>query len=141
MAHDPVKVADALAWMQKADSDMRCAVLDSGATPPLLEDALFHCQQVVEKSLKAWLTWNDIPFRKTHSIEELGEACIGTAPELSEILDRAVPLTEYAWAYRYPGLPEEPSTGEVDGAIEIAREVLRIVTARLPEEARPKEAE
>lgn len=138
MDHDPIKVADALAWMRKADSDMRCALLDFRATPPLVEDALFHCQQVVEKCLKALLTWNDIPFRKTHSIEELGQACLETAPELSEILDRAVPLTEYAWAYRYPGAPEEPSTEEAGDAIQIAKEVLRIVTARLPQEAHPQ---
>ena len=36
------------------------------ADPPLLEDALFHCQQAVEKVLKALLTWHDEPFRKTH---------------------------------------------------------------------------
>jgi len=137
MAHDRVKVEDTLGWMRKADTDLRCALIDTAASPPLFEDALFHCQQVVEKSLKGLLTWNDVPFRKTHSIEELGEACIDSAPELVEILDRAVPLTEYAWSYRYPGVPEEPTRDEVEEAIATATKVLKIVLDKLPEEAHP----
>jgi hypothetical protein len=42
------------------------------ADPPLLEDIVFHAQQAVEKCFKAFLAWNGVAFRKTHSLEELG---------------------------------------------------------------------
>ena len=31
------------------------------------------CQQAAEKSLKAFLTWHERAFRRTHELEELGE--------------------------------------------------------------------
>ena len=34
---------------------------------PLLGDATFHCQQAVEKALKAFLIWHDRPFRKNRA--------------------------------------------------------------------------
>ncbi len=70
--------------------------------PPLVEDIVFHCQQAVEKSMKAFLTWHNVPFRKTHSLEELGEQCLRIDESLKELVDRAVPLTDYAWRFRYP---------------------------------------
>jgi HEPN domain-containing protein len=40
--------------------------LISTPNPPLIEDALFHCQQAAEKSLKGYLTSQDktSPLRK-----------------------------------------------------------------------------
>ena len=52
-------------------------------------------------------------------------------------MDRAVPLTEYAWKFRYPGDPEEPTQQEADEALAIAREVFDAILARLPKEIRP----
>ena len=53
-----------------------------------------HAQQAAERSLKAFLAWHDVPFRKTHNIEELGRPCVGLDATLGAIIDRAVPLTE-----------------------------------------------
>lgn len=76
MPHDPILIVDTKAWLKKAANDLRAAALDLEADPPLLEDVVFHCQQAVEKSLKAFLTFHDRPFRKTHNLEEIGEACL-----------------------------------------------------------------
>jgi HEPN domain-containing protein len=73
MPHDPARVADTRAWLQKADGDLRAAEHDQTAHPPLLGDVTFHAQQTAEKAFKAFLTWHDKPFRKTHNLEELGE--------------------------------------------------------------------
>jgi len=62
MPHDPVRVADTRAWFVKANNDLRATEVDLAATPPLVEDALFHCQQAVEKAITGLLTWHDIPF-------------------------------------------------------------------------------
>jgi HEPN domain-containing protein len=72
MAADKERAADTRAWLVKAEADLRGATVDLAAEPPLLEDALFHCQQASEKALKSLLTWHDLPFRKTHSLEVPG---------------------------------------------------------------------
>ena len=45
----PARVADTLAWLEKAAIDLRSGRVDLDADPPILGDALFHCQQAVEK--------------------------------------------------------------------------------------------
>jgi HEPN domain-containing protein len=104
------------------------------ASPPILGDLVFHCQQAVEKLFKAFLVWHDIVFRKTHNLEELGEQCLRIDPTLREVVDRAVPLTEYAWRFRYPGEPDAPTHEEVGDALAAARAVLKAITMRLPSE-------
>ena len=56
MAAESERAADTRAWLSKAEADLRGATVDLAADPPLLEDALFHCQQAAEKALKAFLT-------------------------------------------------------------------------------------
>jgi HEPN domain-containing protein len=95
--------------------------------------------QNAEKVMKGFLTWHNCTFRKTHSLEEIGEQCLEIDPTLKFMVDRAVPLTEYAWKFRYPGAPdepEEPSVAEAQEALTCAREVYEAVLSRLPEEVR-----
>ncbi|MCJ7705397.1 MAG: HEPN domain-containing protein [Desulfobacterales bacterium] len=73
MPHDPVLVSETKEWLIKATQDLRSAEHALTASPPLLGDVAYHCQQVTEKALKAFLVWHNIPFRKTHSLEEIGE--------------------------------------------------------------------
>jgi len=137
MPADPVLVAETQAWLRKAALDLHAAEHDLTASPPLLADAVFHCQQAAEKTLKAFLMWHNTPFRKTHSLEEIGEQCLDIDPTLRNLLDRAVPLTEYAWKFRYPGEHEEPPWEEADEALAIAREVFGSISSRLPQATRP----
>ena len=137
MQHDPVRLADTQAWLIKSREDMRSAEHGLTASPPLLEDVVFHCQQTVEKVLKAFLTWHDIPFRKTHSLEEIGQQCVTIDPTIGELLDRVIPLTEYAWKFRYPGEVEEPTIQEAKDALQIAKDFCDAILARLPEDVRP----
>jgi len=137
MPHDPARVAETREWLQKASLDMRGARIDLEAEPPLLEDALFHCQQAVEKTLKAFLAWSDVAFRKTHSLEELGAACEALDPALKAVVDPAVPLTEFAWAFRYPGDHPTPTIEEARQGLATAFRAVAAIVARLPEEAVP----
>lgn len=136
MPHDPACLAETRGWLARARGDLRVAEHEFPASPPLLDDITFHGQQAAEKALKAFLTWHGRPFRKTRSLEEIGEQRLGIDPTLRALVDRAVPLTEYAWKFRYPGEPEEPSRHEAEEAFSIAREVYEAVVARLPEDAR-----
>lgn len=131
MPPDPVKTADTKAWLRRAAEDLRAARVDLDASPPLLEDALFHCQQATEKALKAYLAWHDEPFRKTHDLGELGGLCLTLDPSLGTLLRDAAPLTEYAWRYRYPGEPLPASTSEAQAALSLADKVYQAVLERL----------
>ncbi len=137
MQHDPIRAADTNAWLRKAAGDLRAAEHGLTASPPILDAVVFHCQQAAEKTMKGFLTWWDRSFRKIHNLEEIGEACLKIDPSLKDIVDRAVPLTEYAWKFRYPGEPEEPSLAEAKEAFSIAREVYGTIIDRLPDEVRP----
>lgn len=137
MPLDPVLATDTQAWLTKAANDLRGVSIDLDASPPLLEDALFHCQQAAERSLKAFLTFHNIPFRKTHNIDELGVECLKIDPSLSAIIDDAVPLTEFAWRYRYPGGPAYPTLDECTDAETTARNLPQAILKRIPPDIHP----
>jgi len=131
MGPDDARAEDVRAWLQKANLDLRAAEHEMSAAG-LWADVVFHAQQAAEKSLKAFLAWHDVPFRKTHNIEELGRTCVALDATLRSIVDRAVPLTEYAWKFRYPGEPGEPSREEAEAALTTARTVYEALASRLP---------
>src|SRR5207244_808391 len=81
MPPDPVRIAETKSWLVKAARDLRAADHEWSATPPLRDDIAFHCQQAVEKSLKAFLTWHDVVFRKTHDLIELGQGVPPRSPD------------------------------------------------------------
>lgn len=133
----PEKAEEVRSWLAKAETDLRAAKVDLGASPPLVGDAMFHCQQAAEKSLKAFLTARDSPFPKTHDLDELAIACGRIDPALEREVDPARELTAFAWKFRYPGEPAEPSQEEAEAVLRIARKVYEAVRSRLPAETHP----
>jgi HEPN domain-containing protein len=81
---------------------------------------VFHSQQAAEKAAKAFLTFRQIPFRKTHDLTDLGSQCVSADPSLEPILREVANLTDYASAFRYPDEPYEPDAAEAAGALAIA---------------------
>ena len=63
-------------WMQKADHDISVVdrILYDGG--PELDIAAFHCQQAVEKLLKAYLVQIRTPFEKIHDLGVLLNHCV-----------------------------------------------------------------
>jgi HEPN domain-containing protein len=137
MPHDPERVAETQAWLRRAQGDLRAAEVDLAARPSLLSDAAFHCQQATEKTLKAFLTWHDEPFRKTHDLAELGRQCVSLDPSIESTCRRAEILSPFAWVFRYPGDLDEPARQEVEEALARAREAYEAVAVRLPSETQP----
>lgn len=119
------------AWLRKADDDLRGAQVDLAADPPLIEDALFHCQQAAEKAMKAFLTAHDMRFRKTHDLDELAAACEETDASLKATFDPARDLTVFAWAFRYPGSDEAPPEAEAHDSLRLAQATVDAVRIRL----------
>ena len=54
MPHDPLLVAETKSWFSRATNDLRAAVHEFSAEPPLLGDIVFHCQQAAEKAMKGF---------------------------------------------------------------------------------------
>jgi len=48
MPHDPARVAEVKAWLVRAAEDLRAADHELTASPPILGDLVFHCQQATE---------------------------------------------------------------------------------------------
>lgn len=133
----PETVAEVRAWLQKVHNDLRGAEIDLAADPPLIEDALFHCQQAVEKALKGFLTAHEQIFRKTHDLDELGRACAAIDPTLLPLVGSAQDLTVFAWEYRYPGATEVPSAEEAQQVLMTVRTLTGQVLSRLPSSVQP----
>lgn len=131
MPLDPEVVAETKSWLEKAFSDLRTAKHSLTSKPPLTDASVFHSQQAAEKALKAFLTFHQKSFRKTHNLEELGRQCVKFDPLLEQSVNQAVPLTEYAWRYRYPGEPEDASIDEAQKAIDIAETLYKTVIKEL----------
>ncbi len=91
MPLDPERIAETRAWLAKAADDLRAADFERTAEPPLSSDIVFHAQQAAEKALKGFLAWHDRPFRKTHNLVEIGEACVFVDSTLEPLLRRAGP--------------------------------------------------
>jgi HEPN domain-containing protein len=89
MQHDPARLADTRAWLDRAATDIRAAQHGMKAEPPLVADVLFHCQQAVEKCFKAFLAWHDVAFRKTTASRGwVSNACQSTARSNPWWIDR-----------------------------------------------------
>ena len=119
-------------WVERAQGDLRAAEICATELPA---EALFHCQQAAEKYLKAYLTWNQKVFRKTHELRELAAACALMDPTLKSILDPAETLSKYAWKFRYPGAPYEPDAQEATAGLVLAEQVRAAIVSRLPQAA------
>ena len=103
-----------------------------GAVPPLVEDALFHCQQSVEKALKGFLTCHDNPFGKTHDLDHLAKRCEAIEPSLKDVLGPVRALTVFAWKFRYPGPSVPPSADEAGEMLSAAQKAVNALRESLP---------
>lgn len=85
-------------WLEFANNDLQSAkvLLDSKA----YENAIWHCHQAVEKTIKAIVVEKEIRLRKTHDLIGLvNDAKINLSKSLSEFIDD---LNPYYNPIRYP---------------------------------------
>jgi HEPN domain-containing protein len=89
-------------WLQKAEQDLVAARVLLKNNPPVLEPACFHCQQAVEKALKAFLVLKGISFEEVHNLTYLMVLCELQEPNFASLRDMAEKLSPYAVKIRYP---------------------------------------
>lgn len=126
-------------WLTRANHDLRSSRALASMEDPLLDTAIYHCQQAAEKSLKAWLQSKDAPFPRTHDIADLVERASHINPDFGEFSGPASLLTPYVSAFRYPGGFDEPmpTREEFDEALHHPQAIHDFVLNLLPTQARP----
>jgi HEPN domain-containing protein len=93
-------------WLAVALEDIRIVDACLGLEEPAFSGAAYHCQQAAEKILKGFLVAANIPFRKTHEMDELADLVSVAYPDEKSFFDGTRSLTTWCVAYRYPSLEE-----------------------------------
>jgi len=121
-----------LRWLQKAESDIKVAKHILEMDDPPTDAICFHCQQAIEKYLKAFLTYHEVRVKKTHDLGMLLEMCLEMDKEF-EIADKEkiASLTPFALEIRYPDEIYTPTIDESKNALETALKVKEIVFKKL----------
>lgn len=110
----------------RANNDLAAARHLLTAETPATDVICFHCQQTVEKFLKAWLYWHDVSAPRTHSLAELLNLCQRLDAGFAKMGDVEM-LTPYAVETRYADDFYQPSTEEALKAVELAGEAARLI--------------
>ncbi|MEW5865989.1 MAG: HEPN domain-containing protein [Bacillota bacterium] len=117
-------------WIRKAESDLADARRTVASEGPY-DTACFHCQQAVEKYLKAFLAYHGKPIPHTHDLEELARLCSIVDGTLDWSVLDLEQLTDYAVASRYD---EEfwPEHEVAEDAVRRVEQVKEAILRRLP---------
>lgn len=120
-------------WIARAEDALRAAA----NLLTMKEDCptgivCYHCQQAVEKYIKALLTFRSVPFPRVHDIGELTLLLSDVPLPLSET-EQAL-LTSYAMETRYPGDAEPINRTEAQQAFVLATGIRECVWPQLPPE-------
>ena len=126
-----------LEWLAKARNDWATVeiLLASGRAPG--ETTCFHCQQYVEKLVKAVLTHEGVEAPKTHDLRRLIQLAGPSVPELSAFAEAADALTVYGVQTRYPGDWRQIEPDEMEKAVHLARELGALLLSRIEQWTRP----
>ena len=114
-------------WVEKAQDDLQAARALQTHGGDLWAIVAFHCQQSVEKFIKALLTFRQIEFGKTHDLTALVDSLADLEGPTMEVLRSAEDLTIYGVQVRYPGDGPEVDRNEAEKALELAQQVAEVV--------------
>ena len=90
-------------WLKKATGDLQAAERLLTFQQDDYFTAAFHAQQAVEKFLKAFLVRHQIPFPKTHDIQDLLKLAARMDSTIERELASAATMTPFGVEFRYPG--------------------------------------
>jgi HEPN domain-containing protein len=91
-------------WVRKAEEDWTSANALAVLKLPPRDAVCFHCQQTLEKYLKALQQNIGLAVPRTHDLEDLLHSLLPHDPTLASIRRAAASLTMYAVEHRYPGV-------------------------------------
>ncbi len=141
MSTRPEIAAEVRRWVAKADNDFRNAeyVLTLKENCPF-DTVSYHCQQCVEKYLKALLIFRGIDFPRTHDLVVLFNL-LREVETLTVQVQDVQPLNRYSIESRYPGDWEPIDESEVRSAFEMAKNIRSVIRPLLESVVAVKEGE
>ncbi|MBM2817043.1 MAG: hypothetical protein HW421_3805 [Ignavibacteria bacterium] len=113
-------------WIENADHDLGSAKIILLHLPDYFDTILFHCQQAVEKYIKAILVFNEIEFERSHDLVYLLELLSGIYEISEDKYKKAVSLNGYSVQIRYPNKIMKLSKEELEEAISISQEFMEL---------------
>ena len=116
-------------WFEKGNNDLLTAQRLIEIEPMILDNACFHCQQAIEKYLKAYLIYNTTEIERTHNINYLLIECAKHDSAFNEI--DVKDISAFAVSIRYPDTVVMPDISEVKEYYQMALTVKKIVTDRV----------
>jgi len=125
------------AWLAKARHDLLSARVLAAGPEPILDTAVYHCQQAGEKAAKGFLAFHDHPLERTHNVRRLIDLAQRYEPGFISWHEASELLAPYATAYRYPTNEPEPDMETFAEAEQAAAGLLEFVCSLLPEEVLP----
>ena len=123
-------------WLRYAGQDLDSARYLMGMKPLPVEIICYHCQQSVEKYLKAFLCFHGETIRRTHDLIALNKLCIQYDNAFLEIEEECLSLTDYGVQARYPFHLDLNET-DAQSAIITAERVQVFLMEKLPSVAPP----
>lgn len=116
-------------WLEKADHDLIAAKVLLEYNPMVLDNACFHCQQAVEKHLKAFLIYKEQEISKTHNIQFLINLCHKLDADFTNIDVKDIEV--FAVRVRYPGDYIMPTIEEAKEYYQIALDIKALVLNKI----------
>jgi HEPN domain-containing protein len=117
-------------WAEKAEADYLAAVdLNRRRKHPLPDLVCYHCQQSVEKYLKAYLVFQGASPPLTHDLVQLLNRCILYDARLSRWLLLTHLLNPYGVMIRYPGMTA--TLPQAQQSVKAARSLRRALRKKL----------
>ncbi len=121
------------AWILKAESDIKNIENNLryiGEDIPI-DTVCFHCQQAVEKYLKAFLVLKEVPFSYTHNLGSLVNNALSVDDSFSEIMEKAELLSPFAVEIRYPDSFDIPTIEECKEFFQSVLEIKQFILSRM----------
>ena len=118
-------------WIIRGDHDLGTAKITFLHIPEYLDTVTFHCQQAVEKYLKAYLIFQSTTFRFSHDLIYLLDLISQKDNDFENYYDSVSELQGYAVEIRYPNETIYLSNEKVENAIIIAKDVREFVTLKM----------
>lgn len=117
-------------WVEKAEADFETAVdINRRRKLPLPDSVCYHCQQCIEKYLKAYLLAQGAVPPRTHELVLLLRQCAGYDAALSRLLSAILILDPYSVAIRYPGTSATVPESKI--AVKTMRQLRKILRGKL----------
>ena len=121
-----------LILMNKATNGLKSAIGLANMSPPQVYNACYHCQQAVEKLLKAFMAFNQVRFRYIHNLDYLVKDCMNIDASFQELMNHCTIINHYSSDVRYVDY-YTITESEMHEAIQLTEEVFNFVSEKTQE--------